>query len=77
MNDKRTRKLRQYFPEADEETKLVLMGLSQRLVVGGEPLQLVEYDVGDNHSMYAAYSKEKNTIYIRLIEESLFISKKE
>lgn len=65
--DKRTRKLREYFPEADSETKLAILGSSQRLVIGKRPLQLVEYDVGDGESMYAVYSKENNTIYIRLI----------
>ena len=77
MDKNRTRKLRQYFPDTDEDTRLVLMGASQRLVINGLPLQLIEYDVGDNQSMYAAYSKELNVIYIRLIDSSFFSNKKE
>ena len=77
MSAKRTRKLRQYFPETSDKTRLVLMGPSQRLRIGGKPIQLVEYSVGDGQSMYAAYSNENDTIYIRLIEESLFMGKKE
>jgi hypothetical protein len=65
--DKRTKKLREYFPESNDETKLAILARSQRLVIGKKPLQLIEYDVGDGESMYAVYSKENNTIYIRLI----------
>jgi hypothetical protein len=75
--NKRARKLRQYFPKASESTRLVIMGRSQRLIIGAAPLQLTEYDVGDGESMYAAYSEETDTIYIRLIELSFFSKKKE
>jgi hypothetical protein len=74
--DKRTRKLRQYFPDADETTRLAILGKSQRLVIGEIPLQLTEYQVGDGESMYAAYSEETNTIYIRLVDLSFFLRKK-
>jgi hypothetical protein len=74
--DKRTKKLRQYFPGADESTRLVILGQSQRLVIGDVPLQLTEFPVGDGESMYAAYSEETNTIYIRLLELSFFARKR-
>lgn len=69
--NKRNKKLREYFPSANEETRLVIMGSSARLVIGRSPLQLTEYDVGKGKRMYAAYSEATNTIYIRLIELSL------
>ena len=72
--DKRTKKLRQYFPEANNETRLVILGPSQRLIIGKEPLQLTEYNVGENESMYAAFSEERNTIYIRLVSSQNFPS---
>lgn len=74
---RRTKKLRQYFPRASESTRLVILGQSQRLIIGDIPLLLTEYDVGDGESMYAAYSEETDTIYIRLIELSFFSKKKE
>lgn len=74
--DQRARTLRQYFPDADDSTRLAILGQSQRLVIGNEPLQLTEYQVGDGETMYAAYSKETNTIYIRLIDLSFFTRKK-
>lgn len=73
--NKRTKKLRQYFPDADESTRLVIMGRSQRVKIGETPMQLTEYDVGDGESMYAAFSPDTNTIYIRLIELSFFSPK--
>ena len=70
--DKRTRKLRQYFPKANEDTRLVILGRSQKLAIGSTPLQLMEYSVGDNETMYAVFSEERNTIYIRLIDSEDF-----
>ena len=70
--DKGTRKLREYFPDANTETRLVLLGPSQRLVIEGHPLELTQYRVGENEFMYAAFSKEKNTIYIRLVDSDFF-----
>lgn len=70
--DKRTRKLRQHFPETDDETRLVILGASTKLVIGDKPLQLTRYTIGKNEEMYAAYSEETNTIYIRLLNINLF-----
>jgi hypothetical protein len=70
--DKRTRKLRQHFPKADEDTRLVILGAATRLVIGDKPLQLTRYEIGKKEEIYAAYSEETNTIYIRLLDISLF-----
>jgi len=65
--DKKTRTLLQHFPDANDETKLALLGPSQRLVFGKTPLQLQQYPVGDDEVIYAAYSEDTNTIYIRFL----------
>ena len=67
--DKRTRKLRQRFPGTDSETRLVILGPTQRLKIGDKPLLLQEHPVGNNEYIYAAYSEETNTIYIRFTEK--------
>jgi len=70
--DKRQKKLREYFKDAGPNTRLAIVGPSWRLVINGEPLELIEYSVGDNQTMYAAYSRELDKIFVRLIDESFF-----
>lgn len=59
-------KLRQIFPDANEETTLVFLSPSTRLRVGKKPIQLAPYPLGDGTFVYAAFSPEKNQLYVRL-----------
>lgn len=60
------KKLRQVFPDTDEETTLIFLGPSTRLRIGNKPIQLAAYPLGDGRFVYAAYSTERNQIYVRL-----------
>lgn len=64
------KKLKQLFPDANTETRLIILSPSTQLRLGGTRIELAPYQVGDadNDFVYAAYSKERNEIYVRLID---------
>lgn len=62
------KKLKQVFPDANEETQLVMLSPSTRIRIGKNPIQLAPYGLEDGNVVYAAFSKEKNQIYLRLVD---------
>lgn len=59
-------KLREIFPEADEDTRLVLIGPSVRIRIGKNTVVLREYEIGGGKYIHAGFIKERNTIVLRL-----------
>lgn len=62
------KKLKQIFPDANEDTSLVILSPSTRIRIGKVPVHLAPYQLGSGQSVYAAYSPEKNQIYLRLVD---------
>ncbi len=62
------KKLRQIFPDADEETTLVFLAPSTRIKIGDKPIQLGRYPLANGRHIYAAFSPEKNQLYVRLMD---------
>jgi hypothetical protein len=62
------KRLKQIFPETDDDTTLVLLSPSTRIKIGKIPLQLAPYTIAEGHTVHAAYSADKNQIYLRLVD---------
>ncbi len=62
------KKLRQIFPDTNEETTLVFLAPSTRIRIGNKPIQLAPYPLADDKLIYAAFSPEKNQLYVRLVD---------
>ena len=60
-----SRKLRQIFPDSNNETELVILGPSTRLRIADKPIQLAQYPLGGGRYIYAAFSPERNQLYVR------------
>lgn len=63
------RKLANIFPEANNKTRLVMLGLATNVLEGKNRIQVAQHYVGDGEYIHAGFSKDTNTIYIRLLEE--------
>lgn len=68
---KKKTKLKDYFPKSGPSTRLVILSQALRLKVGGAPVELVFYPVGDGEGFYAAYVEESDTIYVRFVDFEL------
>jgi hypothetical protein len=64
------KKLKKIFPEANSETDLIVLSPSTQLRLGKTRIELAPYQVDDNQYVYAAFSKERNEIYVRLVDFS-------
>lgn len=62
------KKLRRIFPEANEETRLILLSPSTRIRIGKHPIHLAAYSVDEGQIVHAAYSPERNEIYLRMTD---------
>lgn len=64
-----SKKLTNLFPGTDDKTKLVVLGLGTNILEGKSRVEVAQYNVGAGEYIHAGYSKQTNTIYIRLVQE--------
>jgi hypothetical protein len=60
-------RLRDLFPGADNDTKVVLLGRSTNIIEGRNKIELAPYEISDGEHVHAGYSHNSNIIYFRLI----------